>query len=340
MTMTRQRSPLHEQARALRNWIIGGEKRAIAELGFEFDGEELALPGQRDVRLSGRQSRADSANLETGGGYTIAAIFAAEIDVQLKFFAAIRQYATIVTTETGGPLVYPMVQDFDNEGVEVPENGQVSTTDIEQFGALKLFPHKIVSGFLLIPNELLEDVPLALVDFLARILGERCGRGANRRYTQYLTAQAPVAVTTASPTAIASDELISTFYSVDASYRDSATAGWLMHSTMIQYIRELKDSGGRYLYRKSKKSGSPDTLLGKPIIPNYAMPSSPTAATVSALFGDLAKILVRDVKGVRIKRAEERWADSDQVGIAGYLRTSAGLLDIGGKPVQSLMQHS
>jgi HK97 family phage major capsid protein len=82
-------------------------------------------------------------------------------------------------------------------------------------------------------------------------------------------------------------------------------------------------------------------LLGKPLYPNYTMSSAPTAATTSLIFGDLSKILIVDFAGgIRIKRATERWADQDSQGIAGYLRTQAGLLDGGGKPIQALVQHS
>jgi HK97 family phage major capsid protein len=335
-----QRKQLLDGATALRSWIIGKGSSGLANYGFGFAGDGLALPCQRDLQPSGRQSRAQSVALETGGGYAVAEEFSGAIDLQLKYFASVRQNATVVTTERGGPFIYPICEDFNNEGVILAENQNVTELDVDKFGQVKLFPQKVSSKFVLISNELLEDSPVALVDFLARVLGERCGSGANTLYTNTLLPEAPVAVTTAGATAITGDEVLATYYAVDPAYRDSETAGWVMHSSMVKYVRELKDSGGRYLFRKSKKPGSPDSLLGKPIFPNYNLSTSPTAATVSALFGDLSKVLIRDVGGVRIMRAVERWADYDQVGVSAYLRTSCAILDAGGKPIQALVQHS
>jgi HK97 family phage major capsid protein len=331
---------IRQQARALLGWVRDGDKTDLANTGFlRGDADEL-MALRRVLAAGDSQMRANSAFLETAGAYTIAELFLEKLDFQLRFFAAVRQLATIVTTDKGGALAYPIVEDFDNEGVQTGENASVGTLDVEQFGQVKLFPQKINSKFLLVPNELFEDAPEAFIDWLARIIGERCGRGANRLYTNTIIASAPVGVTTASATAIAGDELLTLYYGVDPAYRDSPTSGWLVHSGMTAYIRKLKDTSDRYLFRKSKKPGSPDTLLGKPIIFNLHMSNAPTASTVSALFRDLSKVLIRDVQGIRIKRAVERWAEYDQTGIAGYLRTSCAILDAGGQPIQSLVQHS
>jgi HK97 family phage major capsid protein len=238
------------------------------------------------------------------------------------------------------PLLYPIVEDFDEEATEIAENTQVSQLDVEQFGSLLLGPRKLASKIILVPVELLEDSPYALADFLARVVGERCGRGANKLYTTMALTAAPTAVTTAGATAITGDEIINTYYAVDAAYRDSDSAGWVMHSSMLKYIRELKDGSQRYLFYKNKDAGSPDTLMGKPVVFNYHMASSPTASTPSAYFGDLSKVVIHDVGGVRLRRLTERYADSDQVGLIAFLRTSAGILDAGGQPIQALVQHS
>jgi HK97 family phage major capsid protein len=341
---------LHEQARAFRHWLLTGEVTGLSDAGFRVTEEEdhKGLPGKqtilelpRRLGLENRQSRAQSAFLETAGGYAaIGEEISDQIDLQLKFFAGVRKYATIVTTERGVPLLYPIVEDFDNEATEIAENTQVSQLDVEQFGSLLLGPRKLASKIIVIPYELLEDSPFALVDFLARVVGERCGRGANKLYTTMALTAAPAAVTTAAPAAITGDEIINTFYSVDAAYRDSPSAGWLMHSSMLKYVRELKDGSQRYLFYKNKDAGSPDTLMGKPVIPNYHMSSSPSASTPSMYFGDLSKVLIHDVGGVRLRRLYERYGDSDQVGLIAFLRTSAGILDAGGQPIQALMQHS
>src|SRR6516225_7062094 len=80
-----QRKQLLDGATALRSWIIGKGSSGLANYGFGFAGDGLALPCQRDLQPSGRQSRAQSVALETGGGYAVAEEFSGAIDLQLKY---------------------------------------------------------------------------------------------------------------------------------------------------------------------------------------------------------------------------------------------------------------
>lgn len=77
--------------------------------------------------------------------------------------------------------------------------------------------------------------------------------------------------------------LIDTVYKLAAPYR--ANASWAMNSNLINFVRQLKNSTGDYLWRDGLSNGQPATLLGYPV---YELPDMPDvgATTIPILFGD------------------------------------------------------
>lgn len=84
---------------------------------------------------------------------------------------------------------------------------------------------------------------------------------------------------------VSTDKLIDLMYSLKPIYRNRGV--WLMNSTTIATIRKLKNgTTGEYLWQPALREGSPDTLLGRPIVdvvdwPDIAENDFPIA------FGDL-----------------------------------------------------
>jgi HK97 family phage major capsid protein len=127
-------------------------------------------------------------------------------------------------------------------------------------------------------------------------------------------------------------------YNLDPAYMPAAQ--WMCHQGMALYLRKLRDANGRYLWKAARGPNGEDLFAGRPIVFNQYMSSTPTAGTVSLLYGQLDKIIVRDVKEVRIRRLDERYAEFDQLGLAGFLRSDWNLADAGTKPIQALTQHT
>jgi HK97 family phage major capsid protein len=113
---------------------------------------------------------------------------------------------------------------------------------------------------------------------------------------------------------------------VIAPYRKNGV--YIANDTTIGAIRKIKDSTGQYLWQPSLQAGTPDTLNGHPV---HADPDVVTLGGVSRRvlgFGDVRMAYtIRDVLGVTIKFLDQTYADNDQVGWRGKLRTDGGIVD-------------
>ncbi len=98
----------------------------------------------------------------------------------------------------------------------------------------------------------------------------------------------------------------------------------------------MKDGQNRALYGDMAGS-APNMLLGRPIAIDPNMPSM-TTGQKSILFGDLSTYYVRIVKGPRVMRLQERYAEFAQLGFMAFLRADGDLVDGGGGAVKALQQ--
>ena len=149
---------------------------------------------------------------------------------------------------------------------------------------------------------------------------------------------ATVGKTTASATAITSDELLDLQHSVDRAYRDQPGVGWMFHDNVALALRKLKDSNGRYHWVDGMQAGQPSQLFTKPVSINNDMASSIATGNITALFGQFTKYKVRQVGTVRIRRLMERHAENDQEAFIGFQEADGKLIDAGVAPVKSLQQ--
>ncbi len=75
------------------------------------------------------------------------------------------------------------------------------------------------------------------------------------------------------------------------------------------------------------QGGTPDRILGYPVLINQDMPAM-AANAKSILFGDFkAAYVIRDVLGIQQLRLEERYADFLQVAFLAFLRTDGLVQD-------------
>jgi HK97 family phage major capsid protein len=72
--------------------------------------------------------------------------------------------------------------------------------------------------------------------------------------------------------------------------------------------------------------GSPDLLLGKPLVADPFIPASATGAK-SVLFGDFAQYVVRLVGPVRFERSDDFAFQSDLVSFRAVIRGDGSLID-------------
>ena len=301
----------------------------------------------RNFRNVRHDQRALSAFVATSGGYTVPQGFVNTLEIALLQWNGVRDVADILRTDSGNDLPWPTVNDTGNKRSILVETQAVSTSGAQPlFRQLILHAYKYTSGLVQVPTELLQDSAFDLAEYLAGALGTRIGRiqadhdttGTGAGQPNGVATAATVGVTSASATAIASDELYTLKHSVDPAYRTGA--GFMMHDQVLLYIKKLKDSYGRYLWQSSLAGGRPDTIDGDPLTINQSMANAVSANNITLLYGNFKKIKIRDAAEVRMVRRVERYADQDMTGFVTCARHDCNLLDAATHPVKSLQQHS
>lgn len=113
-------------------------------------------------------------------------------------------------------------------------------------------------------------------------------------------------------TAITFDGLIATKYGLKAQYQGKAE--WLFHRDAMKMIAQLKDGDGQYIWQPSLIAGQPDLLLGRPIMMSEYAPNTFTAGLYVGIFADFSWYWIADSLNLRIKRLNELYAATSQVG--------------------------
>ena len=279
----------------------------------------------------GTEYRAQSTT-DAAGGYTIPEGFSGELERQLLAYGGLRRVARVIRTDSGNDIPWPTNNDTGNSGSILAENTQVSEQDTT-FASKLLQAHKYTSDLVRVSQELLSDSFFPLGEELGRMLGERIGRAQAAHFVDGTGSSQPEGiitggtsgVTAASATAITFDELIDLEASLDPAYAASPNVGWAMNKSTKAAIRKLKDSNGQYLWQIGTTAADPDTLLGKPVVIVQEMDSIATG-NKPVVIADFSKYIIRDSQGMRMIRMQERYADYDQVGFVGFMRTDALVL--------------
>jgi HK97 family phage major capsid protein len=103
----------------------------------------------------------------------------------------------------------------------------------------------------------------------------------------------------------------------------------------------LKDTLGRPIFIPNPSSGVLDQLFGRPIVLNQQLPSAYVAGNTGILYGDFSEgYLLRTDGDLSIRRLDERFADSLEVGFIAYARVGGHSTDAGTHPILTLVTHA
>lgn len=308
---------VREYTEAFRAYMVGGLENCSPE-------QRSALKkGYRDEKRG--EQRAQTITT-TGGGYLIPQGFQAELEKTLLQFGGVRQASRILVTGSGNPLPWPTVDDTGNTGEDSAINTNASEEDVV-FGQKTLNAYKMDSGLVLVPTELFEDSAINIDETLGELLGERLGRRQNSKYTtgsgagdfQGCVTASTLGITSAVSATMSADDLIDLQHKVDPAYRVSPKCRFMMNDDTQRQIRHFKDSNGRYLLDYSTLPGEFSKLLGYDVITNQQM-AVVAASAIVALFGDFSKFVIRDVRGIVVRRLNELYAQADQIGFIAWYR--------------------
>ena len=254
---------------------------------------------------------------------------------------------TVLNTAGGEPIQVPIVQQhtgLTTAGAQVSVSAAQSATLPSAdpgFGQKTLTANKF--GILIqVARELIDDSGVNLLGYLAMSAGRAIGNALGNSLINGGSGisgsilGAPIAVTGGSASAVSGtnqvaggpsySNLIDMEYSVIAPYRQSRSCYWLAADQTMGALRKLTDTVGRPLWEPSTVLGSPDLLLGKPLVADPFMPAYGTNAT-SIAFGDFSQYFVRMVGGVRFERSDDFAFGSDLVSFRAIIRADGQLMN-------------
>jgi HK97 family phage major capsid protein len=250
--------------------------------------------------------------------------------------------ATVVTTATGEDLVIPKSTGFVTtniigEGASITESDPtLSTVTLKSFKYANYFE---------ISQELANDTPTNLLDFLARQAALSLGlgstgygddiiNGAGTTEPRGLLLDAGTGVTGPAGTGTTlgtqgtanqgTDALWNLVGSVAEPYASAPTSGFIMRNASDIIVRKLRDTTGQPV----QGLGERGRILG---YPSYLDPFMPAMANTaeSIAFGDFSKYFIRIVNGVRFERSDEFRFQNDLVAFRCILRLDGALVDTG-----------
>ena len=317
------------------------EYKEVFEKQLRFGASTLNAE-ERAVLMEGKSEvRAQSTGTGSAGGFTVPEGFSGQIEQTMADWGPMYD-GTIVTdlrTSSGNAIPWPTVDDTAKRGRLKAENAAVDDdgSDDVSFAEKVLNAYVYDTGIVRIPMELLQDSYFNMESLLVELFGERMGRTANSVLTTGTGSSQPNGIvtassmgkTTASTSAMTSDELIDLFHSVNAAYRRSPKCRWMFNDTTLSTIRKMKDGQGNYLWTMGDvRTGEPDMFLGKPYSINDDM-ADVEAGEKAVLFGDMSKYVVRKVNDFSVMTLRERYAEYFQVGMVGHTRFDGELLNTG-----------
>ena len=251
------------------------------------------------------------------GGYAVPKGFNDKVIEVINDENAIRPIADVITTSTYSTDI-PVVSAH-GAADWAAEAGAYNNSN-ETFSVCTLAAYK-ATRLIRVSEELLADAGFNLEAYLAKAAGVSIGAleeaafvlgNGSGKPTGFM-GTATSAFTSADDDTITADEVMDLFFSVKAGYRKNGT--WCMKNATLGYVRKLKDGQGQYLWVPAMTVGAPDLLLGRPVVCSENMEG--IAATKKPIaFGDFSYYKIGQRGPLQIKRLNERFADTGEIGFA------------------------
>ena len=316
----------------------GEPGREVGEQLRSFLKGEFNAPRQMEVRaLQPVDFRSLTKLTAAAGANTVRTGFYERLVAHMiETSAMLRSGVTILNTSSGETLSVPKTTAH-STGAIVTEGSAIGVSD-PAFGQATLGAFKY-GVMIQVSRELLNDSGVDMEGYLSmqagRALGNAfgahlvAGTGTNQPRGVLLDATVGVTGGTGAGGGFTGDNLIDLFYSVIDPYRNSAQAAFVAKDSTVGNLRKIKDSTGQYIFQPSLVLGTPDTLLGKPLLTDPYMPAVAVGAK-SVLFGDLSQYFVRLVGGIRFERSDDYAFNTDLVTYRCLLRGDGTLIDTTG----------
>ena len=276
------------------------------------------------------------------GGYTVPDEFHRQLIQALEENNIFRTLAHVIRTNSGTRTI-PIAAD-NGKASWVEEGNAIGESDLT-FSVQTLSAYKLACA-IRVSNELLHDSAFDIAGHIATRFGVRFGNAEEDAFingkgvsadpittpsepTGILTTLADPSVQTEGSTVISFDDVYKLFYALKAPYRQRAK--FLCNETALLQLMLLKDGNGQYIWKPGLDIGKPDTILGHQIYTSTYMPAIEGDAAKDAgkkvlLFGDFSYYWIADRTNRTMRRLNELYAMTDQVGFVGTQRVDGKLI--------------
>lgn len=264
------------------------------------------------------------------GGYLVPNLYSSELVTALTEASILRRAGARVLRVAGTDMLRVPAMNQSSAAVITSEEAAFSEVE-PTFSEITFVPTKFTK-LVKVSDELVEDSRIDLMrqvllpDYAQAFAQAENGyfaTGTGTGQPQGITMGASDStVTTQSATAINADNIIETYHALGYLYRQNAV--WLMHDTTIKALRKLKETTtGQYLWQPGLTAGQPDTILGRPVYALNTMPELGTTGNRVIVFGDLSYFWIVDFGTEALRRLDELYAGTGQVGFRAYRRVDS-----------------
>lgn len=280
-----------------------------------------------------KEMRAQATNVDTKGGFTVPTEFRNRVVEAMKAFGGVANISTVFETDSGNPITWATTDGTLDEGVMIGETEEGGDKDID-FGQIQIGAKKMTSKTIKISDELLQDSGVDIVGMIGRRIGSRLGRGEAKQLLngdgqgnniKGLLMQVKGGSNSAVVGSIGHSDLLRLKHSVDPAYR-AGRAHWLFNDNTLLGLKELKDNTGRPLWLPDVAGVAPATIDGDQYQIDQGMPDV-AASNKAVLYGDFSYFQIRRVKGMALRRLDEKYAEAGLVGFLMFHRFDALLED-------------
>jgi HK97 family phage major capsid protein len=277
------------------------------------------------------------------GGYTVPDEFHRQLVEALEENNIFRSLAHVIRTNSCTRTI-PIAAD-NGKASWVEEGNAISESDLT-FGVQTLSAYKLACA-IRVSNELLHDSAFDIAGHIATRFGVRFGNAEEDAFINGTGPSANPQTTPSQPTGILTsltpeagnitanaltvhfDNIYKLYYSLKSPYRRKAS--FLCNETLLLQLMLIKDKNDNYIWKPGLEVGKPDTILGRPIYTSGYMPAITGNATQDKnkkvlLFGDFNYYWIADRQNRTLKRLNELYAVTDQVGFIGTQRVDGKLI--------------
>ena len=284
-----------------------------------------------------------SVGVDQNGGFTVPDEFEHQLIQALEENNIFRSLAHTIHTNSGTRTI-PIATDA-GSATWIEEGAAIQESDMS-FAQETLSAYKL-GCMIKVSNELLNDSAFDIAAHIAHRFGVRFGNAEEDAFingtgpsanpqtapsmpTGILTSLTPTAGnTTANAQTVHFDNIYKLYYSLKSPYRRKAS--FLCNETLLLQLMLIKDKNENYIWKPGLEVGKPDTILGRPIHTSGYMPALTGTATQDKgkkvlLFGDFSYYWIADRQNRTLKRLNELYAVTDQVGFIGTQRVDGKLI--------------